>query len=82
MKFVGGLVICTALLGLVWALPMVTRVETDPELTAGFVEGDMVPDEKARNGLRNEIYKWPGNVVYYKFHTEFGMYCDDIVSNV
>ncbi|XP_061401154.1 seminal metalloprotease 1-like [Musca vetustissima] len=71
MNVLGSLVICTALLGFVFALPMVTRVETDPELTAGFVEGDMVLDINARNGLRNEVYKWPNNIVYYKFHTEF-----------
>ncbi|XP_061401158.1 seminal metalloprotease 1-like [Musca vetustissima] len=71
MHVLGNLIIATALLGFVFALPMVTRVETDPELTAGFVEGDMVLDTNTRNGLRNEVYRWPNNVVYYKFHTEF-----------
>ncbi|KAH8267482.1 hypothetical protein KR018_007249 [Drosophila ironensis] len=41
------------------------RVETDPELTAGYIEGDMVPSPEARNGLRNETYRWPNRIVYY-----------------
>uniref|UniRef100_A0A1L8EGD1 Metalloendopeptidase n=1 Tax=Haematobia irritans TaxID=7368 RepID=A0A1L8EGD1_HAEIR len=69
MKLLGRLVICAALMGFVWALPMVTRMETDPELTAGYVEGDMVIDDITRNGLRNEVYKWPDAIVYYKFYT-------------
>ncbi|XP_061401153.1 seminal metalloprotease 1-like [Musca vetustissima] len=71
MHVLGILVICTALLGFVFTLPMVTRVETDPELTAGFVEGDMILDINLRNGLRDKVYKWPNNTVYYKFQTKF-----------
>ncbi|XP_073822515.1 seminal metalloprotease 1-like [Musca autumnalis] len=71
MNVLGSLVICTALLGFVFALPMVNRVETDPELTAGFVEGDMDLDINSRNGLRDEVYRWPNNTVYYKFQTQF-----------
>ncbi|XP_017151184.1 seminal metalloprotease 1 [Drosophila miranda] len=41
------------------------RTETDPELSAGYVEGDMVPSPGARNGLRNETYRWPDRIVYY-----------------
>nr|WFF64590.1 seminal metalloprotease 1-like protein [Exorista sorbillans] len=47
------------------------RKETDPELTAGYVEGDMVMDTLQRNGLRSPVYRWPNNTVYYKFFTEF-----------
>ncbi|XP_061401157.1 seminal metalloprotease 1-like [Musca vetustissima] len=72
MHVLGSLIIVTALLGFVFALPMVTRVETDPELTAGFIEGDMVLDSTTRNDLRDEVYRWPNNTVYYRFLTEFG----------
>ncbi|KAH8272352.1 hypothetical protein KR026_007123, partial [Drosophila bipectinata] len=41
------------------------RIETDPELTAGYIQGDMVPSPQARNGLRNETYRWPNRIVYY-----------------
>ncbi|KAH8413551.1 hypothetical protein KR009_012278 [Drosophila setifemur] len=41
------------------------RIETDPELTAGYIEGDMVPSPQGRNGLRNETYRWPNRIVYY-----------------
>ncbi|EDW89734.1 seminal metalloprotease 1 [Drosophila yakuba] len=41
------------------------RIETDPELTAGYIEGDMVPSLEGRNGLRNETFRWPNRVVYY-----------------
>ncbi|XP_037827737.1 seminal metalloprotease 1-like [Lucilia sericata] len=64
------LVVFTTLLGLSLAMPT-TRVETDPELTAGYVEGDMVLDTNLRNGLRNEVFRWPNNTVYYKFFTQF-----------
>ncbi|KAH8293081.1 hypothetical protein KR044_000944, partial [Drosophila immigrans] len=42
----------------------VERVETDPELTPGYFEGDMVLSEQ-RNGLINETYRWPNRIVYY-----------------
>ncbi|XP_013114101.1 seminal metalloprotease 1 [Stomoxys calcitrans] len=67
MQILKRLLVGAALMGLVWALPMVSRLETDPELTAGYVEGDMVIDAKARNGLRNESLQWPDGIVYYKF---------------
>ncbi|KAH8261842.1 hypothetical protein KR038_001078 [Drosophila bunnanda] len=41
------------------------RIETDPELTAGYIEGDMVPTPQGRNGLINETYRWPDRTVYY-----------------
>lgn len=65
------ILVFVAFLGLTWAMPT-TRLETDPELTAGYVEGDMVLDMHSRNGLRNEVYKWPDSTVYYKFFTQFG----------
>ncbi|KAH8378320.1 hypothetical protein KR093_010743 [Drosophila rubida] len=40
------------------------RVETDPELTAGYTEGDMILSQQ-RNGLINETYRWPDRIVYY-----------------
>lgn len=47
--------------------------DMDPELTAGYFEGDMVlPTDSNRNGLRDTIYRWPDNTVYYKFFTKFG----------
>ncbi|XP_068140015.1 seminal metalloprotease 1-like [Drosophila tropicalis] len=43
-----------------------TRIETDPELTAGYVQGDMVFNTpESRNGLINETYRWPDKTVYY-----------------
>ncbi|KAH8398434.1 hypothetical protein KR215_002045 [Drosophila sulfurigaster] len=41
------------------------RVETDPELTAGYFEGDMVLEQQGRNGLVNENYRWPNRIIYY-----------------
>ncbi|XP_017050620.1 seminal metalloprotease 1-like [Drosophila ficusphila] len=41
------------------------RIETDPELTAGYFEGDIVLDPQGRNGLINEVYRWPDRTVYY-----------------
>ncbi|KAH8282684.1 hypothetical protein KR054_009132 [Drosophila jambulina] len=50
------------------ALPA-DRIETDPELTAGFVEGDMVPSGSQRNIWRNETYRWPNRIVYYHINS-------------
>lgn len=66
-----NIVLFSALLGLALAMPT-ERIETDPELTAGYVEGDMVLDISSRNGLRKEVYRWPNNTVHYKFFTQFG----------
>lgn len=45
----------------------------DPELTAGYFEGDIVLRSKGqRNGLRDEVHRWTDNVVPYKFFTKFG----------
>lgn len=53
----------------------VTRVETDPELTAGYFEGDIVLDPQGRNGLINETYRWPDNTVYYFINSNIGEIC-------
>lgn len=45
--------------------------ESDPELTAGYYQGDMEIDLK-RNGLRSELARWPNATVYYKIDEEFG----------
>lgn len=50
----------------------VTRVETDPELTAGYFEGDIVLDAQGRNGLINQTYRWPDNTVYYFINSYIG----------
>ncbi|KRG07932.1 uncharacterized protein Dmoj_GI25857, partial [Drosophila mojavensis] len=39
-------------------------VELDPELTAGYTEGDMILNED-RNGLIKKTYRWPNRIVYY-----------------
>lgn len=54
---------------------VVTRVETDPELTAGYFEGDIVLDPQGRNGLINETYRWPDNIVYYFINSNIGDMC-------
>lgn len=50
----------------------VTRIETDPELTAGYFEGDIVLDKQNRNGRINETYRWPDNIVYYFISSNIG----------
>ncbi|EDW25425.1 GL26586 [Drosophila persimilis] len=47
----------------------VERLETDPELTGGYIEGDMVPDGAQRNIWRNETYRWPNRIVYYHINS-------------
>ena len=59
-----------ALLALSQAAPLeITNPEIDPELAAGYVEGDMIYDNQ-RSGHRNVSYRWPANVVYYRFHVD------------
>jgi len=56
-----------------WAAPATQeRIETDPELTAGYIQGDMVPSPEGRNGLRNEAYRWPNRIVYYYINRDIG----------
>ncbi|KAL9929305.1 seminal metalloprotease 1-like isoform 1-T1 [Glossina fuscipes fuscipes] len=47
------------------------RQKADPELTAGFIQGDMVLDSMARNGWRDDILQWPNQTVTYKFFNQF-----------
>ncbi|XP_067625968.1 seminal metalloprotease 1-like [Eurosta solidaginis] len=54
------------------AAPLSTKFsEDDPELTAGYFEGDMVIDDTDRNGLKQETRRWPNNIVYYKINDNF-----------
>uniref|UniRef100_A0A1A9WUH0 Metalloendopeptidase n=1 Tax=Glossina brevipalpis TaxID=37001 RepID=A0A1A9WUH0_9MUSC len=62
-----GVFLISLLIGLSCSLP----VDKDPELTAGYVEGDMILTSRQRNGLRDEVWRWPNNTVYYKFFTVF-----------
>jgi len=45
--------------------------ETDPELTAGYFQGDMDVDY-ARNGQLSETRRWPNATVPYRISEEFG----------
>lgn len=55
------------------AAPSVNRAleEPDPELTAGYFQGDMEVDYQ-RNGEISETLHWPNATVYYKIDEEFG----------
>ncbi|XP_052852405.1 seminal metalloprotease 1 [Drosophila gunungcola] len=46
------------------------RIETDPELTAGYFEGDIVLGPDGRNGMRNESFRWPDRTVYYYINSD------------
>ncbi|XP_016977284.1 seminal metalloprotease 1 [Drosophila rhopaloa] len=46
------------------------RIETDPELTAGYFEGDIVLGPEGRNGIRNESLRWPDRIVYYYINSD------------
>ncbi|KAH8378329.1 hypothetical protein KR093_010742 [Drosophila rubida] len=54
----------SSFLGDVLAAPR-SRQETDPELTGGYYEGDMLLNPQLRNGLRSETYRWPNGIVNY-----------------
>ncbi|XP_068140021.1 seminal metalloprotease 1-like [Drosophila tropicalis] len=49
------------------------EVEDDPELTAGYFEGDMELDGdiNSRNGLRDDANRWPNATIPYKIDPEF-----------
>ncbi|XP_055599406.1 zinc metalloproteinase nas-13-like [Uranotaenia lowii] len=61
------------------ALAVPVQPETDPELSSGNFEGDLVLDAfqklaivrgyDQRNGLLSEQYRWPNKTVYYKIDT-------------
>ncbi|XP_053959228.1 seminal metalloprotease 1-like [Anastrepha ludens] len=61
-----------SVVGVCLAAPLSSTIDEDPELTAGYFEGDIVlsPSQynDMRNGLRSETRRWPNNTVYYKFH--------------
>lgn len=48
------------------------RVETDPELSAGYFQGDIILDQRERNGMSNKSYRWPDRVVYYFINSYIG----------
>lgn len=65
------------LLGCLWmgvssAPHNMQREETDPELTAGYFQGDMDVDF-LRNGEIAPTRHWPNATVYYKIDKDFGM---------
>ncbi|XP_011193914.2 seminal metalloprotease 1-like [Zeugodacus cucurbitae] len=68
MIFVGFLLL--SVIGGSRALPVDERQEDDPELTAGYFEGDIVLDASPRNGVRTGS-RWPDAIVYYKFMDGF-----------
>ncbi|XP_050321646.1 seminal metalloprotease 1-like [Bactrocera neohumeralis] len=53
------------------ALPVDLVSEEDPELTAGYFEGDIVLDVAPRNGMHNTSLHWPNGIVYYKIWEGF-----------
>ncbi|XP_054083353.1 seminal metalloprotease 1-like [Zeugodacus cucurbitae] len=69
MLFLGFLLL--SVVGGSRALPVDERQEDDPELTAGFFEGDIVLDASPRNGVKNSDKRWPKGIVYYKFMDGF-----------
>lgn len=48
------------------------RVETDPELSAGYFQGDIILSQRERNGMINESYRWPDRIVYYFINSYIG----------
>lgn len=64
-------------MGYLWlgtlAAPSVNRIaeETDPELTAGYFQGDMIVKFE-RNGEISPTLHWPNATVYYKIEEAFG----------
>ncbi|XP_018789559.1 PREDICTED: seminal metalloprotease 1-like [Bactrocera latifrons] len=58
-------------LGTSRALPVDSVSEEDPELTAGYFEGDIVLNAAPRNGMSNTSLQWPNGIVYYKFWEGF-----------
>ncbi|XP_036337893.1 seminal metalloprotease 1-like [Rhagoletis pomonella] len=51
--------------------PLIQNIEEDPELIAGYFQGDIVLAPSQRNGVRNETLRWPNNTVYYKINDGF-----------
>ncbi|XP_053959482.1 seminal metalloprotease 1-like [Anastrepha ludens] len=53
------------------AAPLSQSMLDDPELIAGYFQGDIVLSPSQRNGYRNETLRWPNNTVYYKINDGF-----------
>ncbi|EDV99287.1 seminal metalloprotease 1 [Drosophila grimshawi] len=66
----GFLVVGCLCLGAIAGPVMRHEVETDPELTAGYFQGDM-DVELTRNGVLATTRHWPNATVYYKIDKEF-----------
>lgn len=62
-------ILCSGVFSAPYATP---REETDPELTAGYFQGDMDVDF-GRNGQLSETRRWPNATVPYRISEEFGM---------
>lgn len=67
--------ICLALLSLTlnncYGAPLESNWEEDPELTGGYIEGDMIFDFN-RNGFISESKRWPNKTVLYKMSADIG----------
>lgn len=48
------------------------REESDPELTAGYFQGDIILSQHERNGMIDETYRWPDRTVYYFINSYIG----------
>ena len=70
MKSLAILIAALAVLAFQCAAAPMERIETDPELTAGYFQGDIVLDSNSRNGYISEALKWPNKVVYYRFYQD------------
>lgn len=73
MCYYSILLLLLVVVNVAWAAPSI-RIETDPELTAGYIEGDMVSSGSSRNIWRNETYRWPNRIIYYHINSYIGMY--------
>lgn len=60
-----------AIAAVVFGYPAVSHVE-DPELTAGYFQGDMKMRIDGRNGLINPLEHWPNKIVYFNVSESFG----------
>ncbi|KNC22839.1 hypothetical protein FF38_08045 [Lucilia cuprina] len=71
MKQYQSLVLLLLLIANCYALPVdLASEEENPELTAGFIEGDMDID-LSRNGGTDENKRWPDGIVYYEISDEY-----------
>lgn len=71
-----------ACLAVALGYPAVSHVE-DPELTAGYFQGDMKMDITGRNGLKDNKLYWPSKVVYFNVSENFGEFFEvDVDENL